>query len=250
MKPIKFNPNDPKLWKDYDPTERATEFVDGRNEKQINISKALKIAWQDSELKQKHKASIRQVNAIDKEIIKKIFFDFYKNEILDDISFKKNISKKYGISISHVQKICSARSSYIHECIGLTVDEINNIKKVHLETSKKYKIRTFGVDILNLYNTYSYKSKFSVDIVWQYRFGKYKNMKKRELEKHLNIKITRYDIESLQKSYSWLTDTNSSEIYYGNSKGAYEFVKILPTKKEKFKFIKTGKYEGCLITIE
>jgi hypothetical protein len=35
MKPIKFNPNDPKLWTDFDPTERAEEFVDGKSQIQI-----------------------------------------------------------------------------------------------------------------------------------------------------------------------------------------------------------------------
>lgn len=35
MKPIKFNPNNPNLWTDFDPTERAEEFVDNRSESDI-----------------------------------------------------------------------------------------------------------------------------------------------------------------------------------------------------------------------
>jgi len=35
LKPIKFNPNDPKLWKDFDPTEQAEEFVDNKDEIRI-----------------------------------------------------------------------------------------------------------------------------------------------------------------------------------------------------------------------
>ena len=36
MKPIKFNPNDPKLWKDFNPSEQAEEFVDGKSQAHIN----------------------------------------------------------------------------------------------------------------------------------------------------------------------------------------------------------------------
>ena len=36
----KFNPNDPSLWKDFAPTEQATEFVDGKSETRINRSKS------------------------------------------------------------------------------------------------------------------------------------------------------------------------------------------------------------------
>lgn len=40
MKPIKFNPNDPKLWKDFDPTEKSKEFIDDKSEGDIKrISK-------------------------------------------------------------------------------------------------------------------------------------------------------------------------------------------------------------------
>ena len=47
MKPIKFNPNDPKLWKDFDPTEQADEFVDGKSQGNINRATANRINAQD-----------------------------------------------------------------------------------------------------------------------------------------------------------------------------------------------------------
>jgi len=39
-KKMKFNPNDPKHWKDFDPFARATEYIDGKSEKSVQISRA------------------------------------------------------------------------------------------------------------------------------------------------------------------------------------------------------------------
>lgn len=39
---MKFNPNDPKHWKDFDPFQKATEFVDGKSERIVNIQASLK----------------------------------------------------------------------------------------------------------------------------------------------------------------------------------------------------------------
>jgi hypothetical protein len=46
MKPIKFNPNDPKLWKDFDPTERAEEFVNNRSESDIQRIVSLRKSYE------------------------------------------------------------------------------------------------------------------------------------------------------------------------------------------------------------
>lgn len=37
---MKFDPNDPKHWKDFDPFAKATEYVDGKSEKSVQISRA------------------------------------------------------------------------------------------------------------------------------------------------------------------------------------------------------------------
>jgi hypothetical protein len=46
LKPIKFNPNDPKLWKDFDPTEQAEDFVDGKSQGDINRRSAIIKAYE------------------------------------------------------------------------------------------------------------------------------------------------------------------------------------------------------------
>ena len=54
----KFNPNDPKLWKGYDPNETASdEFVDGKSQTRINRSAS---------------ASIKRNNAIFSETMSKV----------------------------------------------------------------------------------------------------------------------------------------------------------------------------------
>lgn len=39
-KKMKFNPNDPKHWKDFDPFARATEYVDGKSEASIKRARS------------------------------------------------------------------------------------------------------------------------------------------------------------------------------------------------------------------
>jgi hypothetical protein len=40
LTPNKFNPNDPSLWKDFDPFEKSSDYVDGKSEARINRSKS------------------------------------------------------------------------------------------------------------------------------------------------------------------------------------------------------------------
>jgi len=143
-----------------------------------------------------------------------------------------------------------ARSQYVKDCINLSDVEINEIKENYLKSKPRYRIKTFGIDILDLYKDYSYRSKFSVPMVWEVRFGKYKGLKRLELEKALGISLSRDDADSFKKSYPWLTNSKSKELFYGDYNGATEFIKNLPTKEEKFGFIKTGKYQGCYIAYE
>jgi hypothetical protein len=195
--------------------------------------------------------AIRENYAIQKDLIIKIFFEFHNlNREVDDKTYKKNVCKDYGINISHVNKICMARTSYIKECIGLTDEEINKIKQTYINSKPKYRIKTFGIDVIDLYKEYSYRSKFPVSLVWEVRFGKYKGMKPLQLEKALGRSLTRNDTDSFKKSYPWLTDNNSKELFYGDYVGATKFVKVLPTREKKFEFIKTGPYQGCFISYE
>ena len=61
MKPIKFNPNDPKLWKDFDPTEQAEDFVDGKSQSDINRGTANRIKAQDPEFQKKRLDGLSKV---------------------------------------------------------------------------------------------------------------------------------------------------------------------------------------------
>lgn len=218
---------------------------------QEKLKKGLEKARAKEGFKEKHKAAIQEKNAIPKDLVVKIFTEFHNPaREVDDKTYKQVLSNTYSITISHLNKICMARSDYVKECIGLTDNEIDEIKQKHLAAKPKYRIKTFGVDVMDLYKDYSYRSKFSVQLVWEVRFGKYKGMKRIQLEEALNMSLTRYDADSFKKSYPWLTDSNSKELFYGDYAGATKFVKVLPTREEKFGFIKTGKYQGCFIVFE
>ena len=56
---MKFNPNDPKYWKDFDPFSKAINFIDGKSEATIARERAnrLKKGRKDSD-EAKHKKSI------------------------------------------------------------------------------------------------------------------------------------------------------------------------------------------------
>ena len=60
LKPINFNPNNPKLWKDFDPTEQAEEFVDNKSETFIRRSLAHKKKYEDIEIKEKHLINVKK----------------------------------------------------------------------------------------------------------------------------------------------------------------------------------------------
>lgn len=195
--------------------------------------------------------AIREKIAIPQDIINKIFIEFHDiNREIDDKTFKKLLSERYNITISHLNKICMARSNYVKYCIGLTDEQIKQIKERYINSKPKYRIKTFGIDVMHLYNNYSYRSKFPVKIVWECRFGKYKNMKRPELKKVLGLSLSYDDFNSLKQSYPWLTNDTSKELFYGDYAGATKFIKNLPTRNEKFAFIKTGKYQGCFICYE
>ena len=216
-----------------------------------NLKKGLEKARAKEGFKETHKAAVRESQAIPKELVVKIFTEFHNpTREVDDVTYKKVLSNTYGVTVGHLNKICMARSDYVKECIGLTDAEIDEIKQKHLDSKPKYRIKTFGVDVMELYKDYSYRSKFSVQLVWEVRFGKYKGMKRLQLEEALNMSLTRDDADSFKKSYPWLTDSNSKELFCGDYAGATKFVKILPTREEKFGFIKTGKYQGCFISYE
>lgn len=216
-----------------------------------NLKKGLEKARSKEGFKETHKAAVREAHAIPKDVVIKIFTEFHSPaREVDDKTYKQVLSNTYGITISHLNKICMARSGYVKECIGLTDAEIDEIKQKHLDSKPKYRIKTFGVDVMELYKDYSYRSKFSVQLVWEVRFGKYKGMKRLQLEEALNMSLTRDEADSFKKSYSWLTESNSKELFYGDYAGATKFVKVLPTREEKFGFIKTGKYQGCFISYE
>lgn len=250
--------------------EKVKEWTSkGRNDTwKENLTKANRKKHQDPEYKEKlkkglekarakegfaekHKSAIREANAIPKELVVKIFTEFHNpNREVDDKTYKTVLSETYGITISHLNKICMARSDYVKECIGLSDSEIDEIKQKHLDSKPKYRIKTFGVDVMDLYKDYSYRSKFPVHLVWEVRFGKYKGMKRLQLEEALGMSLTRDDADSFKKSYPWLTDSKSKELFYGDYAGATKFVKVLPTREEKFGFIKTGKYQGCFVSYE
>jgi len=200
--------------------------------------------------KEKHKIAIQTANALPKDLIVKIFTEFHNpNREVDDQTYKKVLSSTYNITIGHINKICMARSSYVKECLALTDNEINIIKQQYLSNKPKYKVRSFGIDVMHLYENYSYRSKFSVQLVWETRFGKYKGMKRAQLEKALGIPLTRDDADSFKKSYSWLTNTKSVELFVGDFNAVSKLCP-LPTKEEKIRFIKTGKYQGCFVLYE
>jgi HD-GYP domain-containing protein (c-di-GMP phosphodiesterase class II) len=218
---------------------------------QENLKKGLEKARAKEGFKETHKAAVREAQAVPKELVVKIFTEFHNPaREVDDVTYKKVLSNTYGVTVGHLNKICMARSEYVKECIGLTDPEINEIKQKHMDSKPKYRIKTFGVDVMELYKDYSYRSKFSVQLVWEVRFGKYKGMKKKQLEQVLGKSLSNDDSMSFKKSYSWLTESDSKELFYGGYAGATKFVKVLPTREEKFGFIKTGKYQGCFISYE
>lgn len=53
MKQIKFNPNDPKLWKNYDPNEKSEAFVGNKDETAIKRQRSLRLAYENIELREK-----------------------------------------------------------------------------------------------------------------------------------------------------------------------------------------------------
>jgi hypothetical protein len=248
----KINLNDPTAWSEFDWDEPKQPEALKKSDRQVNAARGVRQMWERGEVRKKHKTSIHsRDNVIPKELVVKIFTEFHSpTREVNDKTYKQVLSNTYGITISHLNKICMARSDYVKECIGLTNTEIDEIKQKHLDSKPKYRIKTFGVDVMELYKDYSYRSKFSVQLVWEVRFGKYKGLKKKQLEKALGIPLTRDDADSFKKSYSWLTESNSKELFYGDYAGATKFVKVLPTREEKFGFIKTGKYQGCFISYE
>jgi hypothetical protein len=52
LTPSKFNPNNPSLWKDFDPFASELTYVDGKSERYINVSKANRIKAQDPDWKE------------------------------------------------------------------------------------------------------------------------------------------------------------------------------------------------------
>lgn len=230
---------------------KSTSWMDS-NRKEIVRSK-LKNKWSEKkdEWKANSRAGLREKIAIPSELIKKIFVEFHSpNRTVDDETYKKVIGETYNISKGHMNKIVMARSNYVIDCLELSQSEIEKIKQDYLDSLPKYRVRTFGIDVIDLYETYSYQSKFDVRTVWEYRFGKLKGMDKTQLEKHLKMKLGRYDIESLQKSYAWLINTPSKELFYGGFAEAKKYIKNLPTRQQKFCFIKTGPYQGCHVSFE
>jgi hypothetical protein len=247
----RINLNNPTAWSEFDWSDPVVPEVLKKSDRQVNAARGVRQMWERSEVRKKHKAAVQANHALPKELVIKIFTEFHNpTREVDDKTYKQVLSKTYGITAGHLNKICMARGDYVKECIGLTDAEINKIKEKYLDSKPKYRIKTFGVDVMELYKDYSYRSKFSVQLVWEVRFGKYKGMKRLQLEKALGMSLTRDDADSFKKSYPWLTDSNSKELFYGDYTGATKFVKVLPTRVEKFSFIKTGKYQGCFVSYE
>lgn len=61
---MKFNPNDPKYWQDYDPAEQTTkEFVDNKTESAVRRGRANRIKAQNPDFIEKHKIAMAKSNA-------------------------------------------------------------------------------------------------------------------------------------------------------------------------------------------
>lgn len=71
---MKFNPNDPKHWKDFDPFAKAEEFVDGKSETNIKRAKnnVLYKAGKKDSPELRKKKSVGQTGRIKPEFAKKM----------------------------------------------------------------------------------------------------------------------------------------------------------------------------------
>lgn len=222
-------------------------------EQVAKIKKGQEKFWNDesrvSKMKKVHKKAVREAFAVPETVIKEIFNEYHNDERdVDDKTFKESMCKKHNISKGHINKICMGRSPYVRDVIGLSQSDIIKLREQWLAKQPTYSIISFGVDRMHYYKDYSFRSKFSVELVWECRFGKYKGLTRKPLSEALGIPLTRDDADSFKKSYSWLTNKNSEVLFTGNREETAKHCPT-PTREEKVRFIKTGKYQGCMVVI-
>lgn len=108
MKPIKFNPNDPKLWKDFDPTEQAEEFVDGKSQGDINRGTANRIKAQDPDWKKSRQDGLDKIKVTDewREILKE-----RSNKLKENLTWKENAAKANSKENWTEERLTNVRSA-------------------------------------------------------------------------------------------------------------------------------------------
>jgi hypothetical protein len=225
-------------------------------DKHSMMSAYMKQQWKNSDYRKKTKTklkeSIREYQGTEPEIIKKIFHGYYDTDRnLNTREYKAMVRKKYNLSGGYVHKIISANSDYIKDILKLDAKQIAQIKKMQKSDKVIFEIVSFGVDRMEYYKDYSFRSKFSIEQIWQCRFGKFKGLTRKPLEENLGMSLSQDDANSLRKlSCKWLTDKPSKVLHKGNRTEILKYVAVTPTKNEKFTFVHTGKYEGCMIVRE
>jgi len=235
LKPIKFNPNDPKLWKDYNPHERAVDYVDGKNQTSILISNNNRRTWSNEEIREKRTSKIREVKkeyALSLQEKKNCYIDSFGPQRNNGLY--KELSKKYGINIHYVSHIASN--------FYKTVSDEEHEK--NLATWNKqfgsfgiWRLHSPGQNLLSIYDKHYKNNKIPPSAIFHIRFFM-QTASATEIRNYLlpwtNNEWLRFPtgkirngsyISYRKKQYPWLKQGNGQIFEFTDMESFYQFIK-------------------------
>jgi len=170
----KFNPNDPKYWKEFDPFEKSNEYIDGKSETSIKISCNNRRTWANPDVKARRQTGMTRAKQESGSCPPEIYAEVYANSwgadrkkgyVADARRFLK--SKGYNFHKDRVYQIMSN---------GLmTVDE-----QTHQQNITKWdktfgfgiwEITSPGIDLLEEYDRVWSDNRVPPSVVWHIRFN-------------------------------------------------------------------------------
>ena len=247
MTPNKFNPNDPSLWRDFDPFEKSDEYIDGKSEMSIKVALNNRRTWADPDVKLKRQAGIKQAKRDAGSCPPEVYMEVYSNSWGADrrdgyVANARKFLKSKGFDF-HKDRVYQIITNGLN-----TVDE-NTHKQNTVEWEKKFgfgvwEVTSPGVDLLPEYDKVWNENLVPPSVVWHIRFNM-TNSSPKEVRDYLlpwtngdyyrsadgtRVENGRY-INLRKKSFPFLTDQPSQYAVFDDREKFTEWLRVKMKRK-------------------
>ena len=170
----KFNPNDPKHWADFDPTQSTGNYIDGKSETSVKIAKNNRRTWADPDVKAKRQVGIkiakRNAGSCPPEIYMEVYLNSWGSDRRDGyVASARKFLKSKGFDF-HKDRVYHIITNGLN-----TVDDETH-KQNATNWEKRFgfgvwEVTSPGVDLLDEYDKVWSENLVPPSVVWHIRFN-------------------------------------------------------------------------------